>query len=248
MTDDDLRDGFGDELTDALRTRSQPIPSATAAVTVVNRVRRMRARRRIFTATLAAAVAASAVLVFSLRTHGTAHVNVAAGPSSTSTGPAAAVGPTGVVDWTWVSPDRGWALLRTPCGTTVCVALARDDRRRPDLDDRTDPPSAVSVRADRRRDLLFGPALCLRRSVRFRSRRVVVRPGPAPDDRRRQHMGPRARPRRHRHRDVGRRRPAAVDDQLARLRRQLRAIESSASNSSPPRGNRSARRYPAARH
>jgi photosystem II stability/assembly factor-like uncharacterized protein len=123
MTDDDLRDSFGDELTDALRARSRPIPSTTAAVAVVNRVRRVRARRRIFTATLAAAVAASAVLVFSLRTHGTAHINVAAGPSSTSTAPAAAVGPTGVVDWTWVSPDRGWALLRTPCGTTVCVAL-----------------------------------------------------------------------------------------------------------------------------
>jgi photosystem II stability/assembly factor-like uncharacterized protein len=123
MTDDDLRDSFGDQLTDALRARSRPIPSATAAITVVSRVRRARTRRRIFTATLAAAVAASAVLVFSLRTHGTARINVAAGPSSTTSVPVGAVGPTGVVDWTWVSPDRGWALLRRPCGTTVCVAL-----------------------------------------------------------------------------------------------------------------------------
>ena len=30
---------------------------------------------------------------------------------------------TGVEDWTSVSVDQGWALVRRPCGTTVCVGL-----------------------------------------------------------------------------------------------------------------------------
>ena len=188
MTDDDLRDSFGDELTDALQCAGGADPVGDRG-----RHRRetrppMRARAY-FTATLAAAVAASAVLVFSLRTHGTAHVNVAAEPSSTSTGPAAAVGPTGVVDWTWVSPDRGWALRARPAARPF-ASRCGDDRRRSNMDDRADPPSAVSVRADRRRDLLCGPALRLRRSVRFRSLSVIVWPGLAADDRRRQHVGP----------------------------------------------------------
>jgi BNR/Asp-box repeat len=125
VTDDDLRDHFGDELTDALRARSRRAPTAELPVPVVSPAPRPRVgtRTRVLTAALAAAIVATGIAVIAFRDHGSPAV-VATEPTSTAptTTPLAASA-SGVADWTWVTVDHGWALVRRPCGATVCMAL-----------------------------------------------------------------------------------------------------------------------------
>jgi hypothetical protein len=124
MTDYDLRDSFGDELTEALRSRSRLHASTEVPVAVVSQLPRRRTRRRLVTATLAAAMVASVIAVIAFRSSGTTGVRVAT-PSST-TGPTTSrsvEASAGVADWTWVSAVQGWALVRTRCGATVCMSL-----------------------------------------------------------------------------------------------------------------------------
>ncbi len=126
MDDNDLRDRFGDELTDALRSRSRPVEIDVEVEVdpVVHRIDRARARRRILAAVIAAAVGAGATAVIALRAHDTARVNVAAGPSTTiSNPPSFKPLAAGVADWTWVSADHGWVLVRNRCGANVCMVL-----------------------------------------------------------------------------------------------------------------------------
>jgi photosystem II stability/assembly factor-like uncharacterized protein len=128
MTDDDLRDDFGDELTDALLARSRPAELADTAATVERRVRRVRVRRQLLAAACAAVIAGSGVAVVALHGRGTARVNVSTSPPSTTpttgTVPSSAdANSSGIADWTWVSADHGWALVRTPCAATVCMTL-----------------------------------------------------------------------------------------------------------------------------
>jgi photosystem II stability/assembly factor-like uncharacterized protein len=76
--------------------------------------------------TLAAALAVTGIAVAATRGHAPTHIRVAAPPSSTTTTTIpSSFKPltTGVEDWTWVSDDHGWALVRKPCGATVCVGL-----------------------------------------------------------------------------------------------------------------------------
>ena len=125
MTDDDLRDEFGDELTDALRVRSRralAVPAATeTVVNVIHREPRMQSRRRASLA-LAAAIILLAISVAISRDHGASHLRVAGSTSSTAHSSFRPPG-TGVESWTWVSDDHGWALIRKPCGGTVCIGL-----------------------------------------------------------------------------------------------------------------------------
>ena len=126
MTDDDLRDSFGDELTEALRIRSRLRAATEVPVAVVSHVPRRRTRRRLVTATLAVAMVASVVAVIAFRGPGTTGVRVATSPSSTprpTTIPPSVEASAGVADWTWVSAVQGWALVRTRCGATVCMSL-----------------------------------------------------------------------------------------------------------------------------
>jgi len=126
--DDDLRDGFGEELTAALLARSRAattVQPVDTVVTVERRVHRAHGRRRVLAAAAAAVVGASATAAIVLHGHTTARVNVAAHASSTTASAPPPVEPrtSGIADWTWVSADHGWALVREPCGATVCMAL-----------------------------------------------------------------------------------------------------------------------------
>jgi len=131
MTDDDLRDTFGDELTEALRIRSRLRASTEVPVAVLSQVPRRRTRRRLLTATLAVALVASAATVIAFRSPATTTgVRVATSPSSTARPTAMAPSVearTGVADWTWVSAVQGWALVRKRCGETVCMSLHATD-------------------------------------------------------------------------------------------------------------------------
>jgi hypothetical protein len=123
MTDDELRDDFGDDLVEALSVRSRaPTDEGGVGVAVRRRARRVRTRRAL-TAALAAAVAVIAVGAVVRNQHDTQHLRVA-NPSSTTSGPFSLIPLTsGVQDWTWVNDEHGWALVRRPCGKTVCVGL-----------------------------------------------------------------------------------------------------------------------------
>jgi hypothetical protein len=125
MTDDELRDEFGDDLVEALRRRSHAATADDAglAVDVHRGVRRVRTRR-VLAIALAAAVALISVGAIVRNRHDTAHIRVAGSPSSTTAGPFPLTPlASGVRDWTWVNDDHGWALVRRPCGTTVCIGL-----------------------------------------------------------------------------------------------------------------------------
>ena len=129
MDDDDLRDRFGDELTEALRSRDRARHRSISTST------RSRSTRSCAGSTapagadgsrrgIAAAVGAGGTAVIALHSRDAARVDIAAGPSTTVTNPPSfkPLAP-GVADWTWVSADHGWALVRNRCGTNVCMAL-----------------------------------------------------------------------------------------------------------------------------
>jgi photosystem II stability/assembly factor-like uncharacterized protein len=123
MTDDEFRDDFGDELVDALNIRARDGASMDTAVAVRRRARFIRTRRVLTAAAVVAlAVAVGAAIATSRQEPN--HVSVATPSSSTTTIPASFQPlESGVQDWTWVSKDQGWAFVRKPCGTSVCVAL-----------------------------------------------------------------------------------------------------------------------------
>jgi photosystem II stability/assembly factor-like uncharacterized protein len=126
MTDDDLRDSFGDELTEALRIRSRLRASSEVPVAALSHLPRRRTHRRLLSATLAVAIGASVVGVIAFRRPGTTGLRPATSPSSTPR--PTAIAPSveasaGVADWTWVSALQGWALVRKRCGASVCMAL-----------------------------------------------------------------------------------------------------------------------------
>jgi hypothetical protein len=123
MTDDEFHDAFGDELIDALNIRARDAVPVTTAVGVSHQARRVRARRTL-TAAVIAVLAVTAAGVIAARRQEPGRVRVA-GPGSSTTSIPSSFKPlrTGVQDWTWVSDNQGWALARTACGTSVCVAL-----------------------------------------------------------------------------------------------------------------------------
>ena len=182
MTDDELRDDFGDELADALRVRSRAATDeAEIGVVVHQRAWRVRARRAL-TAGLAAAIAVIGAGAIVLSQHHTAHISVAPRQSSTTTGPFSLIPLTsGVQDWTWVNDEHGWALVRRPCGETVCVGLREtvDGGRT-----WTSLPAPAALDAELYADAMFGPvAACAARpcvsSVRFATPEVGWLYGPA---------------------------------------------------------------------
>lgn len=123
MTDDDLRDAFGDEITDALGIRSR-LPADPPPVQHELQPVRSR-RRRVTAAVVAFGLGAAAVIVVAMLTHdnGPARVNVATQPTSSTVPGGVAPLTSGIESWTWVSDEHGWALVRRPCGTTVCPEL-----------------------------------------------------------------------------------------------------------------------------
>jgi len=182
MTDDELRDDFGDELADALSVRSRPATDeAEIGIVVHRRAWRVRARRAL-TAGLAAAVAVIGAGAIVLTQHHTAHISVAPAQSSTTTGPFSLIPLTsGVQDWTWVNDNHGWALVRKPCGKTVCVGLREtvDGGRT-----WTSLPAPAALDSELYADAMFGPvAACSARpcvsSVRFATPEVGWLYGPA---------------------------------------------------------------------
>jgi photosystem II stability/assembly factor-like uncharacterized protein len=182
MTDDELRDDFGDDLVDALSVRSRaPTDDAGVGVAVRGRVRRIRARRA-FAAVVAAAVAVIGAGAIVRSQDDTKHIRVANPSSSTTTGPFSLIPLTsGVQDWTWVNDEHGWALVRRPCGKTVCVGLREtvDGGRT-----WTSLPAPDALDAELFADANFGPvAACAARpclsSVRFATPEVGWLYGPA---------------------------------------------------------------------
>lgn len=182
MTDDDLRDDFGDELVEALRRRSRAAAENAAIDAVVHRPARRVRMRGVLTAALAAAVALTGVVLALSSRHDTGHIRVADSPSSTTTGPFSLIPLTsGVQDWTWVNDDHGWALVRKPCGTAVCVGLreTRDGGRT-----WISLPVPAALDSELYADAKFGPvAACAARpclsSVRFATPAVGWLYGPA---------------------------------------------------------------------
>jgi len=182
MTDDELRDDFGDELADALSVRSRAATDeAEMGVVVHRRAWRVRVGRAL-TAGLAAAIVVIGASAIVLSQHHTAHISVATAQSSTTTGPVSLIPLTsGVQDWTWVNEDHGWALMRKPCGETVCVGLREtvDGGRK-----WTTLPAPAALDAEAYADAMFAPvAACEARpcvsSVRFATPEVGWLYGPA---------------------------------------------------------------------
>jgi hypothetical protein len=182
MTDDDLRDDFGDELVEALRAESHEAAEVSEVGDLVNRRARRVRTRRVFTAVLAAAVALIGLGAIVRSRDDSRHIRVATPPSATTTLPVSSTSLTsGVQDWTWVNDDHGWALIRKTCGTTVCVAL-RETVNGGKTWHSLPVPDAVD--AEVYPDAMFGPvAACAARpclsSVRFATPEVGWLYGPA---------------------------------------------------------------------
>ncbi len=164
MTDDELRDDFGDELADALRMRSSARERAVPPVAVTRPVPSRRNRHGL-TGLVAVGLAAAVVIVIAMTRPGPRHIRVATAPPSTST--LSSFAPL-VLDWTWVSAEHGWALLRTPCASSTCVTLreTRDGAKTwmtlptPDPSGCADPGCFSNVRfANANVGWLFGPDL-----------------------------------------------------------------------------------------
>jgi photosystem II stability/assembly factor-like uncharacterized protein len=116
MTDDDLRDRFGEELAAALSVRSRPARSADITATVQRDARRIRTRRRVIAATLAAAVALTGVGFFATRNHRSTGIRVATtpstGPKSTGTTPTTLAGDRAILQqFTPTSASTWWATV-----------------------------------------------------------------------------------------------------------------------------------------
>jgi hypothetical protein len=182
MSDDDLRDDFGDELIEALRAGSRAAAEVSEVETLVNRRARSVRTRRILTTVLAASVALIGLGAIVRSRDDTRHIRVATPSSATTTLPPSSTSLTsGVQDWTWVNDNHGWALVRRICGTTVCVGL------RETIDGgRTwsSLPTPDALDADGYADAKFGPvAACAARpclsSVRFATPDVGWLYGPA---------------------------------------------------------------------
>ena len=110
--------------------------------------------------------------------HDTRQIRVANSPSSTTTGPFSLIPLTsGVQDWTWVNDDHGWALVRRPCGKTVCVGLRETvdgGRTWTSLP----APDALDTRAQTDRSASCTARPCLS-SVRFATPKIGWLFGPA---------------------------------------------------------------------
>jgi photosystem II stability/assembly factor-like uncharacterized protein len=161
MTDDELRDSFGDEITDALRVRAH---GATEPPPVQPELQLARSRRHTVAAAVVAfavgAAAAVGVAVLVARDD-QARVRVGNGPTGATTPSAPTPLSTGIESWTWVNDDHGWALLRRPCGTKVCPRLRETTDGGRTWRTLPTPDTSVSgVRfATPRVGWLFGPAL-----------------------------------------------------------------------------------------
>src|SRR4029079_19436009 len=105
MTDDDLRDDFGDDLVEALRVRSRAATDEPGVEVVVHRgERRFRARHALATV-LGAAVAVTGIAIFATRRQTPVAIHVAKKPPSDTTTTTAqphgfAPLTTRVADWT----------------------------------------------------------------------------------------------------------------------------------------------------
>ena len=84
---------------------------------------------------------------------------------------------TGVEDWTWVTVNQGWALVRTPCGTTVCVGL-RETVNGGTTWTPLPTPDALDSRAQFDSDVACAARPCLSR-VRFATSEIGWLFGPA---------------------------------------------------------------------
>jgi photosystem II stability/assembly factor-like uncharacterized protein len=163
MTDDELRDSFGDEITDALRVRAR---GATEPPPVQQDLRLARSRRHTVAAAVVAfavgAAAAVGVAVLVARDD-QARVRVGNAPQATTTTASSGSSPlaSGIESWTWVNDDHGWALLRRPCGANVCSLLRETTNGGRTWSTRPVPGANVSgVRfATPEIGWLFGPAL-----------------------------------------------------------------------------------------
>jgi hypothetical protein len=125
MTDDELRDSFGDDITDALRVRAHG-PAEPPPVQQELRLARSR-RRTVAAAVVAFAVGAAAAVGVAVLVTRDDQARVRVG---NETQPPAPTNPsdftpldTGIGSWTWVSEEHGWVLLRRPCAEAVCPLL-----------------------------------------------------------------------------------------------------------------------------
>jgi photosystem II stability/assembly factor-like uncharacterized protein len=186
MTDDEfqdeIHDDFGDEIAVALRARSRAATDDAAVLAAVRRRTRGVRARRVLTPVLAAAIALTGVVIALNTRHTSPKIQVAQNPSSTTTTSALLEPPpSGVEDWTWVNAEHGWALVRKPCGTEVCVGL-RETTDGGDTWRSVPVPDALD--ANRFADAAFDPvAACTARpclsSVRFATPDVGWLFGPA---------------------------------------------------------------------
>jgi photosystem II stability/assembly factor-like uncharacterized protein len=182
MADDELRDDFGDQIVEALSLRSRTTQDEAEVGVVINPPTPRVRTRRVLTAALAAAVAVIGVGAIVRSQNEPKQIRVATPPSSTTTGPFSLTPLTsGVQDWTWVNDEHGWALVRRPCGETVCVGLREtvDGGRT-----WTSLPAPDALDAEVYADAQFGPvAACAARpclsSVRFATPDVGWLYGPA---------------------------------------------------------------------
>jgi len=125
MSDDELRDDFGDEISDALRVRAR---GAAEPAPVQQELQLARARRHtVAAAVIAFAVGAAAAVGVALLLTRDNHERIRVGngrqPATTTTPSVIAPLATGIESWTWVNEEHGWALLRRPCGKSVCALL-----------------------------------------------------------------------------------------------------------------------------
>jgi photosystem II stability/assembly factor-like uncharacterized protein len=163
MTDDELRDSFGDDITDALRVRAHG-PAEPPPVQQELRLARSR-RRTVAAAVVAFAVGAAAAVGVAVLVTRDDQARVRVGNEGRPPSPTNPSGfiplATGIESWTWVSDEHGWVLLRRPCGEAVCPRLRETTDGGRTWKTRPTPAARVSgVRfADAKIGWLFGPSL-----------------------------------------------------------------------------------------
>jgi photosystem II stability/assembly factor-like uncharacterized protein len=125
MTDDELRDSFGDHITDALRVRAHG-PAEPPPVQQELRLARSR-RRTVAAAVVAFAVGAAAAVGVAVLVTRDDQARVRVGNETQPPAPTNPSGftplDTGIESWTWVNEEHGWVLLRRPCAEAVCPLL-----------------------------------------------------------------------------------------------------------------------------
>jgi len=163
MTDDELRDSFGDDITDALRVRAHG-PAEPPPVQQELRLARSR-RRTVAAAVVAFAVGAAAAVGVAVLVTRDDQARVRVGNEGRPPSPTNPSGfiplATGIESWTWVRDEHGWVLLRRPCGEAVCPRLRETTDGGRTWKTRPTPAARVSgVRfATAKIGWLFGPAL-----------------------------------------------------------------------------------------